>query len=154
MHGLTQGGNIGGGLIALQFRLGALPVVAALEGAGELVLEIGAPLAEARLRRCENLVRDRDLMWLHVNAAGEERAQRVRASLEIEPHRLGAQLKILGRAPSTRRELLGGPTRGRVRVYAHAATPEQMKTMQARGFTAFKTGPAKRRPARSSRTCR
>jgi galactonate dehydratase len=45
-------------------------------------------------------------------------------------------------------ELLGGPTRSRVRVYAHAATPEQMKQMQARGFTAFKTGPAKRRPAR------
>lgn len=45
-------------------------------------------------------------------------------------------------------ELLGGPTRSRVRVYAHAATPEQMKQMQARGFTAFKTGPAKKRPAR------
>src|SRR5579864_9203379 len=45
-------------------------------------------------------------------------------------------------------ELLGGPTRSRVRVYAHAATPEQMKQMQTRGFTAFKTGPAKRRPAR------
>jgi galactonate dehydratase len=45
-------------------------------------------------------------------------------------------------------ELLGGPTRSRVRVYAHAGTPELMKQMQARGFTAFKTGPAKRRPAR------
>jgi galactonate dehydratase len=45
-------------------------------------------------------------------------------------------------------ELLGGPTRDRVRVYAHAGTPEQMKRMQAQGFTAFKTGPAKKRPAR------
>jgi len=45
-------------------------------------------------------------------------------------------------------ELLGGPTRDRVRVYAHANTPEQMKTMKAQGFTAFKTGPAKQRPAR------
>ena len=45
-------------------------------------------------------------------------------------------------------ELLGGPTRNRVRVYAHAGTPEQMKEKQAQGFTAFKTGPAKRRPAR------
>src|SRR5271165_6956413 len=45
-------------------------------------------------------------------------------------------------------ELLGGPTRDRVRVYAHAGTPEQMKEMKAQGFTAFKTGPAKKRPAR------
>jgi galactonate dehydratase len=45
-------------------------------------------------------------------------------------------------------ELLGGPTRTRVRVYAHARTPAQVKEHLARGFTAFKTGPAKRRPAR------
>jgi galactonate dehydratase len=45
-------------------------------------------------------------------------------------------------------ELLGGPTRDRVRVYAHASTEEQMKRMQQQGFTAFKAGPAKKRPAR------
>lgn len=45
-------------------------------------------------------------------------------------------------------ELLGGPTRTRVRVYAHANSPERIKTALAQGFTAFKTGPAKRRPAR------
>jgi galactonate dehydratase len=45
-------------------------------------------------------------------------------------------------------ELLGGPTRDRVRVYAHAGTEEQMKRMQQQGFTAFKTGPAKKRPSR------
>ena len=46
-------------------------------------------------------------------------------------------------------ELLGGPTRDRVRVYAHASTPEDDQgSGSARGFTAFKTGPAKRRPAR------
>jgi len=45
-------------------------------------------------------------------------------------------------------ELLGGPTRNRVRVYAHARTPEQIKKKLAQGVTAFKTGPAKRRPAR------
>ncbi len=45
-------------------------------------------------------------------------------------------------------ELLGGPTRSRIRVYAHAGTVEQMKSMQAKGFTAFKTGPAKKRPSR------
>src|SRR5713226_8787104 len=44
-------------------------------------------------------------------------------------------------------ELLGGPTRDRVRVYAHSNTPESMKRDLQRGFTAFKTGPAKKRPA-------
>lgn len=45
-------------------------------------------------------------------------------------------------------ELLGGPTRDRIRVYAHARTPEQLRKARARGFTAFKTNPAKRRPSR------
>ncbi|MBI1787756.1 MAG: galactonate dehydratase [Acidobacteria bacterium] len=45
-------------------------------------------------------------------------------------------------------ELLGGPTRDRVRVYAHAGTPEAMRAAMQKGFSAFKTGPAKRRPAR------
>jgi len=45
-------------------------------------------------------------------------------------------------------ELLGGPTRNRVRVYAHARNPEVVKQRLAEGFTAFKTGPATRRPAR------
>lgn len=45
-------------------------------------------------------------------------------------------------------ELLGGPTRARVRVYAHASSPTAMKEQRARGFTAFKTQPARRRPAR------
>ena len=37
-------------------------------------------------------------------------------------------------------ELLGGPTRDRIRVYAHARTPEAIKAARAKGFTAFKTG--------------
>src|SRR5438309_2084008 len=45
-------------------------------------------------------------------------------------------------------ELLGGPTRQRIRVYAHARSPERLKEQMALGFTAFKTGPAKRRPSR------
>lgn len=49
-------------------------------------------------------------------------------------------------------ELLGGPTRNKLRVYAHVqreGTLEQsLKAAMAKGFTAFKTGPAKRRPAR------
>jgi galactonate dehydratase len=45
-------------------------------------------------------------------------------------------------------ELLGGPTRRRIRVYAHARTPADIKKLLAQGFRTFKTGPAKRRPAR------
>jgi galactonate dehydratase len=45
-------------------------------------------------------------------------------------------------------ELLGGPTRQRIRVYEHASSPDAIKRGLARGFTAFKTNPAKRRPAR------
>jgi galactonate dehydratase len=38
-------------------------------------------------------------------------------------------------------ELLGGPTRDRVRVYAHVGnSPERLKARKAEGFTAFKTG--------------
>ena len=37
-------------------------------------------------------------------------------------------------------ELLGGPTRDRIRVYAHARTPERIKAAKAQGYTAFKTG--------------
>jgi len=42
-------------------------------------------------------------------------------------------------------ELLGGPTRNRIRVYSHARTPAKMREDMKAGFTAFKTGPAKRR---------
>jgi galactonate dehydratase len=45
-------------------------------------------------------------------------------------------------------ELLGGPTRDRIRVYAHAGSPDRIKEQLAQGFTAFKTGPAKRRASR------
>lgn len=37
-------------------------------------------------------------------------------------------------------ELLGGPTRERVRVYKHVGTPEAIKEAKNMGFTAFKTG--------------
>src|SRR5881409_3716355 len=45
-------------------------------------------------------------------------------------------------------ELLGGPTRDRVRVYAHVRSPEELEQKKAQGFTAFKTGVTKERPAR------
>ena len=39
-------------------------------------------------------------------------------------------------------ELLGGPTRDKVRVYAHVGNdPARVKERKAEGFTAFKTGP-------------
>jgi galactonate dehydratase len=37
-------------------------------------------------------------------------------------------------------QLLGGKVRGRVRAYAHAATPDQARAAVARGYTAIKTG--------------
>jgi hypothetical protein len=37
-------------------------------------------------------------------------------------------------------EMLGGPTRNRIRVYAHARSPKALKEKKAQGFTAFKTG--------------
>jgi galactonate dehydratase len=37
-------------------------------------------------------------------------------------------------------ELLGGPTRQRIRVYAHARTPERIAEAKKEGYTAFKTG--------------
>lgn len=37
-------------------------------------------------------------------------------------------------------ELLGGPTRERIRVYAHARTPDAIRKAKAEGYTAFKTG--------------
>lgn len=45
-------------------------------------------------------------------------------------------------------ELLGGPTRQRVRVYAHAGSPQAIKAACQRGFTAFKTGVGASRPPR------
>jgi galactonate dehydratase len=45
-------------------------------------------------------------------------------------------------------ELLGGPTRDRIRVYAHAGNAARVREQLAQGFTAFKTMPAKHRAAR------
>lgn len=44
-------------------------------------------------------------------------------------------------------ELLGGPTRDRVRVYGRAANAEQMKERKKEGYTVIKTGVAKINPA-------
>jgi galactonate dehydratase len=45
-------------------------------------------------------------------------------------------------------ELLGGPTRDRIRVYAGAGSLESIQAAKKEGYTAFKTGVAKKRPAR------
>lgn len=45
-------------------------------------------------------------------------------------------------------ELLGGPTRDRIRVYAHARSPESIQRGLKQGFRSFKTGVAKEKPAR------
>ncbi len=44
-------------------------------------------------------------------------------------------------------ELLGGPTRDRVRVYGRAATPEDIRQRKAEGYTVIKTGLAHEHPA-------
>ncbi|WP_373514364.1 galactonate dehydratase [Persicitalea sp.] len=44
-------------------------------------------------------------------------------------------------------ELLGGPTRDRVRIYGRASNAEQIKQRKAEGFTVIKTGVAKINPA-------
>ncbi|QJW90888.1 galactonate dehydratase [Spirosoma taeanense] len=44
-------------------------------------------------------------------------------------------------------ELLGGPTRDRVRVYGRASNAEDMKKRKAEGFTVIKTGVAKKNPS-------
>lgn len=46
-------------------------------------------------------------------------------------------------------ELLGGPTRERVRIYGRARTPEDMKQRKEEGYTVIKTGVAKEHPARA-----
>jgi galactonate dehydratase len=45
-------------------------------------------------------------------------------------------------------KLFGGPTRDRIRVYKHASEPEDIKKWMAQGFTAFKAGIGRERPAR------
>ncbi|MBD3268080.1 galactonate dehydratase [bacterium] len=45
-------------------------------------------------------------------------------------------------------ELFGGPTRDRIRVYGRAGRPEDIRRGVERGFRVFKTGVAKKRPAR------
>jgi galactonate dehydratase len=45
-------------------------------------------------------------------------------------------------------QMLGGPTRDRIRVYKHARDAETIKDYMAQGFTAFKTGVQGGRPAR------
>lgn len=44
-------------------------------------------------------------------------------------------------------ELLGGPTRDRVRIYGRASNAEQMKQRKAEGYSVIKTGVAKENPA-------
>ena len=50
-------------------------------------------------------------------------------------------------------ELLGGPTRDKVRVYA-SSNAAHVRALMAKGFTTFKTSPAKKRPTRYIETPR
>lgn len=44
-------------------------------------------------------------------------------------------------------ELLGGPTRDRVRIYGRASTPDDIKKRKSEGYSVIKTGVAKKRPS-------
>lgn len=46
-------------------------------------------------------------------------------------------------------ELLGGPTRDRVRIYGRASNADQMKERVKEGYTVIKTGVAKQNPSRA-----
>ena len=45
-------------------------------------------------------------------------------------------------------ELLGGPTRDRVRVYGRASSPQQIKRRKKEGYNTIKTSPSKEHSAR------
>jgi galactonate dehydratase len=123
------------------------------------IVGLGEPILEGRARTCMEAVREVEpyligkdprqvvhhwqAIYRHAFYRGGEILTSALSGIDI------ALWDIKGKALGVPvYELLGGPTRNRVRVYAHAGTPERLKEGLARGFTAFKTGPAKRRPAR------
>jgi galactonate dehydratase len=123
------------------------------------IVGLGEPILEGRARTCAEAVRE-----VEPYLAGKDPRQVVQHWQAIYRHAFyrggpiltsalsgidQALWDIKGKALGVPvYELLGGPTRRRVRVYAHARTPGDVKAGLARGFTAFKTGVAKRRPAR------
>src|SRR5262249_34217586 len=123
------------------------------------IVGLGEPILEGRARTCAEAIKE-----IEPYLKGKDPRQVVHHWQAIYRHAFYRGGPILARAPSGLDmapwglkgkalgvpvyELLGGPTRQRVRVYAHARTPEKIKEGIKQGFTAFKTGPAKRRPAR------
>jgi len=77
---------------------------------------------EAGLGRREHVVRDRDLVRLHVDAAGEERSQGVGAALEIEPDGFRSEREVLRTSPPAAGELLDGTCARRGRAQIRFAT--------------------------------
>lgn len=118
------------------------------------VVGLGEPVTEGRARTCAEAIREiepylvgkdpRDVIhhWQAIYRHAFYRGGPILTSAlsGIDQALWDIKGKLLG-VPVY--ELLGGPTRQRIRVYAHAGTPELVREKRAQGFTAFKTGPAR-----------
>jgi galactonate dehydratase len=118
------------------------------------VVGLGEPVTEGRARTCAEAIREmepyligkdpRDIThhWQAIYRHAFYRGGPILTSAlsGIDQALWDIKGKLLG-VPVY--DLLGGPTRQRIRVYAHAGTPELIREKRAQGFTAFKTGPAR-----------
>ena len=118
------------------------------------VVGLGEPVTEGRARTCAEAIREmepyligkdpRDIThhWQAIYRHAFYRGGPILTSAlsGIDQALWDIKGKLLG-VPVY--DLLGGPTRQRIRVYAHAGTPELVREKRAQGFTAFKTGPAR-----------
>jgi galactonate dehydratase len=118
------------------------------------VVGLGEPVTEGRARTCAEAIREmepyligkdpRDIThhWQAIYRHAFYRGGPILTSAlsGIDQALWDIKGKLLG-VPVY--DLLGGPTRQRIRVYAHAGTPDLIREKRAQGFTAFKTGPAR-----------
>jgi galactonate dehydratase len=127
------------------------------------IVGVGEPITEGRARTCAEAVREAEPYLI-----GKDPRQVVHHWQAIYRHAFyrggpiltsalsgidQALWDIKGKALGVPiYELLGGPTRDKVRVYASTRDPEQMKVKFQEGFTAFKTGVHKLRNARTIET--
>ena len=93
-----------------------------------------------------DIERDRELTRLGVGNSGEpgtyQRGRKRFVHRPLERHRAKAEWIYPPHRLVDIARRLGGPTRQRIRVYADARTPDQIRERKAQGFTAFKTAPA------------
>src|SRR4051794_9181462 len=123
------------------------------------IVGLGEPITEGRALTCQTAVKE-----LEPDLIGKDPRQVAHHWQEIYRHAFYRGGEILTSALSgidqalwdikgkalgvPVYELLGGPTRTRARIYAHASTPEAIRKGLAQGFRSFKVPPAKQRPSR------